>query len=649
MSWRNLRSAFPLEASGAPLTDPWPLYGAAGDAAVWATSTSTALLPAGAWGATERTARVFGLGQGALQVSGSEQASPGSVWSTVGTPGNPWPTRLQPTKGSYLGSGSFHTDSTAQHADVRLTSGGGPGSGWTWHGTFNLRTFASAVSSSGPALGGTSVADAYYPQNVRSGGWRAEMVTGGSTSGWLTTVSVDLYATLKDLHICRVPATVYGPHGGWLLLGARSRVKAKRGLDGITLRPETTDLTATNAIADIIGYFVPGTSPDFDSSAVGPFLVVDSLDALPFSSTQPFRCMCGVPGAAFVEDSSGTTWLMVYYVVEDAWKNVIDAASPSPATFDQVTSGYVQLAHLAYFGGTFADVGRGIAVKRIAASTFAAQVATLLAGTSPPSSEATWTRTDAMAGTLLGKARFWVAKSGTLWSMVSPWETEFGSTFTDTSSPGPEVTVLTTPVATDPSPALCEGQLVLYHARIPRRADNDVSQEIFDGTNGHGIWRAALLPDGKVLAPFGGPSTSITTDFGRDFVVAPGTGSTGLSVDQIVVDGISYTAPRDASGESFYNSTDWRQHLDPDPFELPSGDWCLLAGGQRYGFDPVGGTASFPGRFDGGVEEIVYGSPTSRSIGTPLDRFAANAADACIDWEKAFEAAAGVSNGASKR
>lgn len=427
----------------------------------------------------------------------------------------------------------------------------------------------------------------------------------------------------------------------WLLLAGRHRTlpvayEKSVGVPGGVPTGERGRTGAVESISDIVAFYDPGVRPTFDhSGVVGPILLVDSLEALPFAASKRFRCWLSVPSAAFAEDPNdpGKLKLFVYYVVEDAWKSLA-RATPDPPLYDDVDVVYRRRAHQAYFGGSFEDNGRGIAVKRLDAQNLA-RVFTPSPG-SWPTSELSWTANDAWHGDLLGHVRWWLpgASSG---MYVVPWESEYASSYED---PDSGAVFDSTPIAVDPAATSCDGELFLYCARILKNqpGDNTASSPVDDiaagiwqdtdrGTvsSGHGIWRAAAIPGGLSFVNVD-DSSIVPTIFGVDFVSRRPNALTHASPDQLVISGIN---PGDLGGnEQLYNTDEEaRMDYDPDPFEHPMGGWALLAGSLRFGFDLVAdsGWAREPAGTN-------YGLPDGISVGAPLRLFEDEPGGACISW-----------------
>lgn len=436
------------------------------------------------------------------------------------------------------------------------------------------------------------------PGVKRADGWPYMQLTYGQASDGTryfdaTTETADFWVIYKDPCVVEVPGG-----GGWLMLLKRIRVHR---VDVAANDPELARNEILQAdtrlskpggcYADVVAYWAP--DPSFTDGLVGPFLMVHSLDALDFDHR---RAWLGVPGGTFV-NVDGEDWLYLYYVVEahdpgagavgaEAAEPVVEEDDPhqywqrrtktvvwTEAAWDpsaSYSSYNVSRTDTVYGPESLAPVTRGIAVRRVRLSDLS------VAFSGPAVTEDCW-RTDrrscgwsgVVPGENLGLVRLWMApeRAGGAVRVRA-----FGSVF-------PEVR------EADPMPVVCDdGAMALYFSAI---GDAPTS------TSGHGVWRAAGLPEGQPFTRLAERPTPYTAIFGVDFVMSaesdPARGA--VSIDQIVA----------SSGTSLF--------IDPDPVRLPDGSVRVFVGEQ--------------------ISNVVQ----------PLLRYDGSAEDACRGWAELFSVA----------
>lgn len=414
----------------------------------------------------------------------------------------------------------------------------------------------------------------------------------------LSTVNVQFYLAFRDVTVIEVPLSVKGGYQ-WLMIAKRVRVVHGSGTDGHTAVDADqafSMLGAKECLSDIVVF--KSNNPSFQNDDLtnlvkGPYLLVDSLASV--EEDQNFRTSNRVPCAVF-ERSTGLPDLYVYYVVESAVR--ADGTS-GDYSFDYDLGSGVTATQLgntqdAWAAGSWANNGRGIAVKKIAYDDLRVEVLE----DDYPLYQSSWTKNDAVTGELLGLVRVWISAGGG-WSPtgvpVRFWEDRF-----DNSATG----VNYTPVKADPCAVWTQdGNIRLFFACFARPAAGAGADQITPA-NGWGIWHAASIPDGRRLSQSADPMTTTGTFravYGKDFIVRPE--DAGSWPDMVAASDVSAADPR--------------KWMDADVFLLKGDKVGMLVGCERY-FDPAGGTAF-----------RSYG-------GDPLGRFEGDMADLTWPWTDAF-------------
>jgi hypothetical protein len=369
---------------------------------------------------------------------------------------------------------------------------------------------------------GTAVPKFKYGQT-----WSYEQVVVADGVTSVEIISRDFTVSYKDMSIVELP------DGSYLMLLGRYRLEGTDSTD----RPQPG---SSNSLGDIVAWVSPDLTFAGDQ-VVGPFLVVDSLDAIPSGTV---RLWLGVPGG--VVDPVRQE-LLVYYVAES---NEVAGDRPAVPFADAY-------GELKVYTDALASAGfeRGIFLKRIPLATLQARVADELASPTRFTDESqVWSdapdvrvvpdlfgfgRAAALEGTLAGRVQISTGDSVNLLG---------GPTFEEYFDGGGDPAQI--PAVADPQPVWSStGRLTLYFAAIGALG--------FDGnavstTSGHGLWRASVVPGSA----------------GAAFVVSVQRERLRFT-DQIA------TADSDAL------------LLDPDPVELDDGTWLVFAGQQAANSGPL--------------------------------------------------------------
>ena len=428
-----------------------------------------------------------------------------------------------------------------------------------------------------------------------------------TTSTWIPTMKLNQrlpvsYVAEEDgsLHVCRLqfavqyadPCCVKMPDNsdnpGYLMLFARYRTPHCAG-----------GREADEAVSDIVAYWSPDA--DFASTDLrGPFLLVRSTGALPDTD---LRMWMGVPGGVFAEDD-GEWPLFLYYICvqsrtetetslstgETGWCVLMDDAE----WYNAAIEAYDATTAAGSPPYPLANDFDHIAARRISLDALDAAISE--ARETPTTAlidESRWDDEDAVevAGERLGHVRVWVpddletASSKPLrvvdflryWAEDNAGESLNDSAVLDLLTPRsnePDAVFHKYPKLVDPGPTWCDdvGRLNLYFCcrKGPNQEDTDYNED-----NGHGIWRAAALPGGKRLrwahaiddGASGTAAVSWTAVFGRDFIVARPSG------DEPSRDMVADTGGSDADDGEVSQI-----YADPDPVQLPSGEWAVFIG-----------------------------------------------------------------------
>lgn len=363
-------------------------------------------------------------------------------------------------------------------------------------------------------------------------------------TGAETIETLTLEVVYKD------PCVVELPNGdGWLMVLSRYRMDPDRA----------SSMSPGLSLGDIVAWW--SDTPDFRGEAVvGPFLLVDSLNAWPSTAEIPLRLWLGTATAAVVEEG-GTRWLMVYYTVEP---NALGDADP-----------YLDVIGGAAYAELLADFTPGVAAKAINYNALMLRIrAEYVRG------EPTLTREDSVShlslsyfpedyygfsdidGELLGAIRVWLFEA----SPGYPRRVRaFTSVYSDDDEGGGGA-----PQWVDPAAAVCDDHLSLYLAALlspdEKEAERSGAIVIYSAAesdtgmgSGHGLWRVRAVRDGLLLHDADTDSLTIAT-FGKDFLAAP------LEEDE---DGYLHSPDQIAEGEA---GVGWK---DPDPVQLVTGDWAV--------------------------------------------------------------------------
>lgn len=362
----------------------------------------------------------------------------------------------------------------------------------------------------------------------------------------------DQYSVFKDVHVLPVAGTAWGD--GWLMLAVRQSSSALLGPG----QGEGADRAAT---AVIVGLWSP--DPGFSTTVRGPFLLAatdgdyESIDlGDPTGDPVRSRGWLGVPSGAVLRDSeSNEEWLYVYYLAE-------------PAN-----------GHPEFRPGTYARRIRTSALPWNADGA-CVQVSdggvTTVIRWEDACRESQWNTATGylmLAGEALGKVRLWTSVDGS-----ARW---WGK-------------------GEDPAGS----RNVLFWALSPHAKDVDAAVVAFDGgvnlyvsinqrtAEGHersiyGIWRTTA-----------GPATVGRVAY-MDFAFR--------WADVLTEDGTYDLVARSAGSASTSDVSVTRMRLDPDPVQLPSGEWIVFTGGA----DTNNGNPDVLGRFS---TSAANGSRRFRSI-----------------------------------
>ena len=341
-----------------------------------------------------------------------------------------------------------------------------------------------------------------------------------STVAWATgtvspasqTVAFGAVA-LQDPQVTRVPAGVGGSLAEmWLMVLTRQRL-----ISGVDSNSRAT----AKSLNDIVLYVSDNAT---FSAPVGPFLVVDSLNALEAFGTggYPFRVWCSVPSVAVDDDA-----LLICFMAE---ASTVDVATLPDSGAD--ASGYTG----------------GPAMVRVALADL--EVAVLSGATSEAGWEATYTSRGTCGAvvpfTALGPVGLWVYDPDSL-----GFYEEFLTRF-----PGVK--------AADPAVVVANGVVFLFFAVLRDDAGaNPADWATADGTTyGQGLWRGA---DFSAL-----PTSEL--GFGRF------RGTRGVDFLLRCASGLTEVSRADAPDLVRASNEEEGFVADPDPFELPDGRWLVFAG-----------------------------------------------------------------------
>jgi hypothetical protein len=232
----------------------------------------------------------------------------------------------------------------------------------------------------------------------------------------------------------------------------------------------STERATDNSIGDIVAFW--SSDPDFGSDTRGPYLIVDSLDALPGVLA---RLWLGVPSGVVVNEG-GEDYLLVYYQCQSCW------AEPT-LYLDSCTPGEYSAALRQFLG----DRAQSIGVKRIHLSELMAvlDLPILKKGTlsrSSPTWQAGWTPRDAVTGKVRGPVLLYVAAPGS-----PPYELmDFVDYFQHTAPAGEFY-----PVLVDPCALACDDVVHLFAASVARSGSINTPKSVEDA--GRGIWHFSAL------------------------------------------------------------------------------------------------------------------------------------------------------------
>lgn len=570
MSWREDIASNPVmvEASGATAFGVrFGMYGV--------TSLSTLRLATGAL-------RTFGLTSDVLR--GAVDNAIAARYLTATHSDTPWTCGQAPTAGActdlkpgcsigaigYVDSGAYdeaHFDCTVTTVDRAL-------------GIIADQIVDPADCSTGPC-GSQPVHSTCVPEKKRSctedeSPWQYEYLDTCALSGGFPNVCTPSYAVreerfavhYKDPSVVELPAG-----GGYLMLLSRLRsYDAVAAVDTCGGCPVAALGGPATTIGDIVAFW--SDNPEFDDGAGtvrGPFLIVDSLDALPGIS---LRFWLSVPGGAVISNGDVQA-LFVYYQVEAS-------ADPDPlqagaATYPDggVTNSeyFAVLGHYPYASRSATRVFSGApAVRRIALDDLLAHVGDAASAGTGSTDEAAWTRSDAVPGDLLGQVRIWLCNVAEYGPM--PQVRLFDRVYEQGSG-----TSRWFPRVADPAPVDSGKALTLYFSTI------DVEGHVPAPGDGYGIWRGVAV-DG---AAEGGPTLVQTTTI--EGQSEDGTIMTVVETIEIEpIYGVDFLAcsaidpvtglPKDQLAEAVGTN-----YVDPDP--VWSGVWRVLFGVPKYNGDPT--------------------------------------------------------------
>ncbi|MDI7269145.1 MAG: hypothetical protein QME96_14240, partial [Myxococcota bacterium] len=622
-SWSARTNAIPLADSIGALDDPD--VSGEGDGAIQETSTASAVSYA-PW-TSVATLRIYGVSTGsfekALEGQGraEDELPEGTTWATLG-----WDVYTTPPSNE-VPTPSYPAEGRVQVLEVPSSTAYAP----SWSMTeFELAIDASAQAGAPPPV--RTGVPTQYEGVVELGYETIAEVSRGSFGSFAQELAVRegrFGVVFKDPHVIELPDEM---GGGWLMVLARYRVPAgflatrqdspttawaeagatklvRQAVDP-AIEYDTSELLALakaeTSAGDVVAFHA--RDPGFTDDLRGPFLLVDSLRAVPRQAG--FRLWLGVPSAAVATDpTTGEQSLYVHYVVESNHGLDQDGGLvgfPLDSRLSDEEQSLWLAAEDAWAGGGFEEQGRGIAVKRIAAATVRRRLNP--SSFFGPKDERDWTHEDALEGELFGRVRILVpvgASSGPSYVVRT-----FEEVFPAGGSP---------PVKVDPAAIACGDDLHLFFCARERNPATDLIQSapLVDGTNGHGIWHAVAVPSGTQLA--GADSGQVwEAVHGRDFVVrrcrievSPGGGGATWP-DQVVASDVTLDPPR--------------VYQDPDPSWQPDGGIMVLMGASRATwYDPPN---------DDFFEAWLPG---------PLVRVDGDSHDVCWDWSDAFRSSAGKS------
>ncbi|MFZ5482552.1 MAG: hypothetical protein ACOZNI_37665 [Myxococcota bacterium] len=355
----------------------------------------------------------------------------------------------------------------------------------------------------------------------------------------------------KDPHVVKVPG-----EDKWLMFLARYRVRESHlpNVDPETgqeiLEENCDDCTQTGSlptggtvdlggapgrsIGDIVLYW--SDNPEFEANpgtVEGPFLVVDSLDAVPETFV---RFWLGVPGACFASDG-GIDYLYLYYMVEPDHTTgndegpYVDELSDDPTENRNIYLEIVRSSGLEV-STLHGYLQPGIWVKRIPVG----DLLTFLADTTK-TDEATWTVADACPGDLLGQVELYavdptsIGEFGSLYPGVGTVRrlTEHWSWWAAQRFDGQLLEATVTPRHADPCPVACSGRIALFFS-VANSLEDELASQNADPTYissssvavpyVHGIWHGMSVPTGSIVAyERDGVSDAKFATFGKTFVV----------------------------------------------------------------------------------------------------------------------------------
>lgn len=328
------------------------------------------------------------------------------------------------------------------------------------------------------------------------------------------------YCVFKDVHVLPVKGSVWGD--GWLMLAVRqtSEEKIGAGAPRMTSEEERTKVTTC-----IVGFWSP--DPEFSTTVRGPyFLASPNITDEESGVDSVLPGWIGVPSGVVLRDQADTEWLYIYYTVEP----VTEGAFRPGTHARRIRTSDLPWNH----------PGLRTTLDGVSAS---GGVPAWLAG-----SEQFWDTSEERGlfpGEFLGKVRFWTGVDGAAgaWGRDQDPSGAGNTLFWDLSPHAKDV---------DAAAVTFEHGVGLYVSLNRKPNEDTFGRSIF------GIWRTTAGPAAAGRAPY--------MDFAFRWA--------DVTTEDHTFDLVSRSSTDGDGAESY------PMRLDPDPVQLPSGEWLVFTGGD---------------------------------------------------------------------